>query len=178
MSDRLVGEEWARALHSFERTAWRWECQGIYREPYEQEPLRQFLAGQETDLSFMDGWLDAVRHATAAGRRYGRVRALTDPLTDYLRFELSFTHLNVEAGEDVRVLSAARAAELDLPHDDFWLFDADTAGAWAAIMHFDKSGFAYADRATDRATLDRLRAVRDRACNDAVRFQEFRMTTM
>jgi hypothetical protein len=176
MPERLSGEAWGRALHSFRHTAWRWETQGVYREPYEQPALRQFLAGEQPDLSFMDSWYADIRRSTSAGRRYGRVRVLTDPLTDYLRFELSFTHLNVAAGEDVRVLSAARVDELGLPREDFWLFDADETNAWAALMHFGESGFTYADVITDTATLDRFREIRDTAWQDAVRFEEFRLT--
>lgn len=176
MPERLTGEEWARALHSFRRTAWRWETQGTYREPYEQEPMRQFLAGDQPDLSFMEDWYADIREGTAAGRRYGRVRVLTEPLTDYLRFELSFTHLNVAAGEDVRVLTAARARELALPGEDFWLFDADEADAWAALMHFGPEGVTHVDVATDSATLDRCREIRDTAWEDAVPFREYTLT--
>ncbi|MGB3439576.1 MAG: DUF6879 family protein [Actinophytocola sp.] len=176
MPDRLSGEAWARALHSFRRTAWRWETQGVYREPYEQPALRQFLAGEEPDLSFMDGWYADIRRGAATGRRYGRVRVLTDPLTDYLRFELSFTAANVAAGEDVRILPAARARELDLPMDDFWLFDADERDAWAALMHFGPDGFTHADVVTDGTTLDRFREIRDRAWEDAIAFEVFRLT--
>lgn len=176
MPDRLSGETWAQALHSFRHTAWRWETQGVYREPYEQPALHQFLAGQQPDLRFMDSWYADIRSGTAAGRRYGRVRVLTDPLTDYLRFELSFTHLNVAAGEDVRVLSAERAHQLDLPRDDFWLFDADADDAWAAAMHFGPGGFTHADIVTDTAALDRFREIRDRACEDAILFEEFQLT--
>ncbi|MQA07246.1 MAG: hypothetical protein GEU98_01615 [Pseudonocardiaceae bacterium] len=166
MPERLTGEAWATALHNFRETAWRWEAQGVYREPYEQGPLQQFLAGHKPDLSFMDGWLSAVRQGAGAGRRYARVRVLTDPLTDYLRFENSFTHLNVAAGEAVRVITDTRRRELELSSEDFWLFDDE----WAAPMHFDDEGFTHADVITDTATLNRFREIRDLAWKDAVRF--------
>jgi hypothetical protein len=155
-------------LHSFRHTAWRWETQGVYREPYEQEPLRAFLAGDEPDLSFMDGWWADVRAGTDAGRKYGRVRVLTEPLTDYLRFELSFTHRNVEAGEEVRVLTDARRRELGLPEEDFWLFDDELV----ALMHFDDGGFTYADAIRDPATVSEFREIRDVAWKDAMLFGE------
>lgn len=169
MAQRLTRDDWAKALHEFRNTAFRFETQGVYREPYEQESLRQFLAGQEPDTAFVQGWLDDVRRGTAAGRRYSRVRVLTDPLTDYLQFELALTPLNVSAGEDVRILSAARAQELALPRQDFWLFDDE----WAAVMHFGDDGFSHADVVSDTTELRRFLEIRDLAWKDAVPFGDY-----
>lgn len=169
MRDRLTGETWARTFREFRTSAWRWETQGVYREPYEQEPLRRFLAGQQPDMSFMDDWLSGVRDASAHGRSFGRVRVLTEPLTDYLRFELSFTPLNVDAGEDVRVLPDSRRAELDLPQEDFWLFDDE----WAALMYFGDQGFSHAEVVRDAPTLDLFREIRHLAWKDAIPFRDY-----
>lgn len=171
--DRLSGDEWARALHDFERTAFRFECQGTYHEPYEQEALRQYLAGGEPDLGYLRGWLDDVRRGTESGRRYSRVRVLTDPLTDYLKFELAVTPHNAAAGEEVRILSAAQAAEMDLPQDDFWLFD----NKLATVMHFDeREGFQYADAVTAPDQVREFLEIRERVWDAAVSFREFVMT--
>lgn len=174
MGIRLSGDEWARALHDFNCTAFRFECQGTYHEPYEQEALRQYLAGEEPDLTYLRGWLDDVRRGTDAGRRYSRVRVLTDPITDYLRFELAVTPHNEAAGEDVRVLSAARAAELGpLPTADFWLFDDHLA----TVMHFDdREGFQYAEAVTAPDEVARFLEIRERVWDAAVSFREFVMT--
>lgn len=171
MTERLTGDKWAKAFASFRSTAFRWECQGIYREPYEQEPLRRYLAGDGLDSAFLQGWLDEVRANTDAGRRYSRVRMLTDPVTDYLRWELALTPLNVDAGEDVRVLPQARAEELQLPREDFWLFDDE----WSARMHFGADGFEFADVVTDSATLDRFREIRDVAWKEAIPFRDYHL---
>jgi hypothetical protein len=172
MGDRLTGDEWAKALHRFQTSAFRWEAQGTYREPYEQEPLRQFLTGADPDTAFLQGWLDDVRRATDAGRRYSRVRVLTDPLTDYLRFELSLTPLNAAAGEDIRVLPAARQRALAVPDTDFWLFDDE----WAAVMHFGDTGFLYADAVTEPTRVAEFLEIRERVWQDAVPFEEYAVT--
>ncbi|WP_410620902.1 DUF6879 family protein [Amycolatopsis sp. cmx-8-4] len=174
MTVRLSGDQWARALHDFERTAFRFECQGTYHEPYEQQALRQHLAGDEPDLTYLRTWLDDVRRGTDAGRRYSRVRVVTDPITDYLRFELAVTPHNEAAGEDVRVLSAARAAELGpLPGTDFWLFD----DRLVTVMHFDeREGFQYADAVTTPDQVTQFLEIRERVWDAAVPFREFVMT--
>jgi hypothetical protein len=169
MSERLTGDAWSRTLREFRSSAWRWETQGVYCEPEEQEPFRQFLAGQQPDLSFMNGWWATVEANVRAGKRYGRIRVLTEPLTDYLRFELSFTQGNIDAGEDVRVMSLDRARQLDLPTHDFWLVDDELA----AVMHFGETGFLYAEAVTDPAQVSRFREIRDQAWQDAVPFREY-----
>ncbi|TWE30193.1 hypothetical protein FHX69_2890 [Prauserella muralis] len=167
--ERLSGQSWAQAFTSFRSSAFRWEAQGVYREPAEQGPMSDFLAGRKPDMSFMDGYLARVKQQTVGSLRYSRVRVLTEPLNDYLRFQLSFTHLNVEAGEDIRLLPEVRRCELGLPMEDFWLFDDE----WAARMHFGDEGFTHADVVTDDTTLNRFREIRDLAWREAIPFADY-----
>ena len=67
--------------------------------------------------------LDVVRAATARGVRIRRVRVVSEPLSDYLRWEHACTGANIEAGEDIRWLPRTRAADLLLPGADCWVFD-------------------------------------------------------
>lgn len=144
----LSREEFQELFNGDWTFAWRWECQGVYREPQEQEPLRRFLTGVADDLSWY-GWPDRVRAWVAAGRRIGRVRMLTEPLTDYLRFLLRLTPPAVAAGEDIRFIRQARATELAAPRDDYWLFDDTTVVA----MSFGERGVAGAELITDPANV-------------------------
>lgn len=164
--------EFKALLDTWHRSAWRWECQGVYREPSEVQPLRQFLAG-EPDQSWFTGWLTRVRAWTAAGQHMGRVRALTDPLTDYLRFELSITPPAIEAGEDIRFLPAGRAAELALPTDDFWLFDDERV----AVLVFGEHGVSGAEVITDPGKVAAYRAWRDTAIAAAIPLSALHLTT-
>lgn len=140
-----AGAEFGALFRSFTRTAWRWETQLEYREPEEREPFRRFLAGEHDDLAWRADWLAGIREATAAGRWFGRVRVLSDPLTDYLRFELAHTPDNIQAGEDIRVMPEARARELGMPRHDFWLFDDQEV----AVLHFGPGGLEGAELTTD-----------------------------
>jgi hypothetical protein len=168
----LSREEFSALMSSWQTSAWRWECQGVYREPSEEEPLRKFLAG-EPDLDWFQDWLTSIRTRTAAGQRIGRVRMLTDPLTDYLRFELSITPPAIGAGEDIRFLSAARATELAAPTEDFWLLDDEQVLA----LHFGAHGVSGAELITDPGKVSAYRAWRDTANAAAVLFTELRLTT-
>lgn len=152
MSPQLISvPELGELFGSFAHTAWRWECQGTYAEPCEQVELRRFLAGEPLDVSFLSDWLGGVRDATRSGRRFQRVRMVTDPVTDYLRFELAVAPANVEAGEDIRLISAADTAQLELPRHDFWLFDSERV----AVLHFGPTGLRGAEVVTDADTVAR-----------------------
>lgn len=163
------GAEFGELFATFRQSAWRWESQGTYREPYESVALARFLRGEELDTSYLQGWLDDVRAATRAGRRFERVRLLTEPLTDYLRFELAVTLANVAAGEDIRVLPPDAGALLGLPDHDFWIFD----DREVATLKFGPDGLLGAEIDDDPATLARHRQWRDLAWSEAIPFETY-----
>ncbi|MCW5254611.1 DUF6879 family protein [Streptomyces sp. SHP 1-2] len=68
-------------------------------------------------------WTDLVRETVARGVEMRRARVVSEPVTDYIRFEFEATRLNQEAGEQVRWLPRRDAATLLLPGADLWIFD-------------------------------------------------------
>jgi hypothetical protein len=113
----------------FEHSAFRLELLDYYVADNEREPFVRFLAGQPQDLRWRDPWKGLVTAARQMGKRMEMVHVVTEPLPDYLRFELTCAYpTNVQAGEDVRILPRDRAATLDLPDHDYWLFDSRRAG--------------------------------------------------
>lgn len=150
------GEEFAQLCTSYGTSAWRWECQGTYREPNEREPLQRWREG-EPDWSFMDEWLATIRALRAAGKTFERARMVTEPPTEYLRWMFAFTHLNTEAGEDIRWITESRARELGMPTYDFYLFDNERV----ATMHFDENGVAGAEVTDDAEVLAEHQRYRD-----------------
>ena len=127
----------ARFAEQFTETAFRLELRDDYLAPNEAEPLRVFLAGHTPDPAWREPWKRFVRSALAAGKSLARVHVVTEPLSDYLNFELTCAYpANVEAGEDVRILPRHLAALLDLPERDYWLLD----DRRAALMAYDDVG--------------------------------------
>ncbi len=50
-------------------------------------------------------WITLVRDRTAAGCTMQRVHVVKEPITDYLRFELTWGYQpNVDAGEDIGIV--------------------------------------------------------------------------
>jgi len=81
-------------------------------------------------------WAAAVSGAVGRGVTVRRARIVSEPVTDYIKYEHHVTFLNLAAGEDVRWLPRAKATGIALPGNDFWLFDDETA----VINHFTGIG--------------------------------------
>ncbi|MCI2424019.1 hypothetical protein MOQ72_42130 [Saccharopolyspora sp. K220] len=166
MTDLVSGAQFDELFRTFQHTAFRLETQGVYREPVEEEPLRRFLNGEPPDDSWLAPWTDNVRAATREGRRFRRVRVLTDPLTDYLRFEMDLAlRANIPAGEEIRSLALSDAEDLHLPlGTDFWMFDDDRVG----VLHFGSRGLLGLEMIDDADAIEQYRSWRDRAWSAAL----------
>jgi hypothetical protein len=99
------------------------------RDQYmEDDPdLRAWRSGRRPDpqdrTSWWRDWLDLPAEATARGVVMRRARVVSEPLSEYIRYEYDGTFTNVAAGEDVRWLPRHSAGALMLPANDFWVFD-------------------------------------------------------
>jgi hypothetical protein len=98
-------------------------------------------------------WYDLVREHTARGITFRRARIISEPLSDFVRFEYDITAgLNVAAGEQVHWLPRRRASDLCLPGNDFWVFD----GRMARLSHFAGNGDFLEDELSENSTVVRL----------------------
>ena len=93
----------------FRHRVFRLETLDWYDAPNEREPYARFLAGQPGDLAWREPWKRLVRDVRASGRTMQRVHIVSEPVSDYIRFELLRVYpANVEAGEDVRIVREQR----------------------------------------------------------------------
>jgi hypothetical protein len=135
VSNLLAGADFLALFTAARRSVRRLETRDHYEVPEERELLTQFLTGQYGEAAhraYFADWVEPVTAATTAGIRFERVRVVPEPLTPYLRLEVRWNRYNAEAGEDIRYLPRCRANELDLPAQDFWVFD----GERVALMYF------------------------------------------
>ncbi|MFB9371320.1 DUF6879 family protein [Kitasatospora albolonga] len=68
-------------------------------------------------------WVELIRETTGRGVAVRRARIVSEPVSDYIRYEHAGTAVVVGAGEEVRWLPRRLASPLALPGNDFWLFD-------------------------------------------------------
>ena len=89
------------------------------------DPLYQdWLAGRPVPVPALPEWRDLVRFQTARGVRFRRARIVSEPLSDYIRYEHYITDAsNVAAGEEIRWLPRRKAGGLLVPVNDFWVLD-------------------------------------------------------
>jgi hypothetical protein len=118
------------------------------RDSYDPDTpqYREWLAGTPRPVPASQAWYDLVCEHVARGVRFRRARVVSEPVSDYIRFEHEATAgLNVAAGEEVRWLPRRRASDLCLPGNDFWLFD----GRLLRIHHFSGDGRVVEDELCD-----------------------------
>jgi hypothetical protein len=166
----LDDAEFLRLFDGVTSSAFRLEVRDRYNEAGEAEPLRRFLAGEPADDAWFMDWYDTVREWTRQGKRVMRVRVVSEPLSDYARWELDLARLNTEAGEDIRYLPRTRAVELQLPDEDYWLFDSREA----AVLGFgDDDVRLEIELVTEPAEVARRRKWQELAWRHAVPYQEY-----
>lgn len=120
--------EFLALFRSFERYAWRFETLQQYGASGEDERLARFRAGERYQpTEAKQAWLEIIRDAHARGATVGRVHVVREPLTEYMRYELSWGYApNVDVGENIRVMPVPATKVLPPELDrqqDFWLFD-------------------------------------------------------
>ncbi|MFG2640798.1 DUF6879 family protein [Streptomyces sp. NPDC048370] len=126
-------EEIAYLFADFQHTAFRLETRRGYATDAVGARFHAFMRGTDPQPEPDHPWNVNVRGKAEQGARFARVRIIDEPPTDGQRFLMAAAAGNVEAGEDIRVITRAEADRLGLPGWDFWLFDSHTL----VRMHID-----------------------------------------
>jgi hypothetical protein len=160
----LESPAFGRLFTSVQRSWFRLEALQVYDVRYEREEFARFLQGEGVDLT-PGPWQEMIHRHVAAGRHLTRVHVVEEPHTDYIRYELAGYPVNVEAGEDVRIIPVRRGTwPAGVPRRDFWLFD--DRDAWPMV--YDSAGrFLYTEM-EDPATLAQYRRWRDAALTQSL----------
>lgn len=111
------------------------------RDSYMQTP--GFTAWQEGHrhdpndrASWWRPWLDLMKTSVERGVSVRRARIISEPISDYVRYEYDISFTNIAAGEQIRWLPRRQASTLALPGNDFWVFDDELV----LFNHFDGNG--------------------------------------
>ncbi len=119
--------DFAELLRSAQRTAVHLEMRDVYSVGDEKDGFEEFLRTSRTDFDpdspFWQGWTPLVRETVARGVQMRRARIVSEPVTDYIRWEHALTPVNVAVGEQVRWLPRRLASDIALPGNDLWLID-------------------------------------------------------
>lgn len=144
----------------FTRTAFRLEVMDYYAVESDGDEYYRYVRGDEREPGFKEQFTEPLRQEAAAGKLRHRVRVLTPPLGDYLRYECEWGYApNVEAGEQVRILDLSETPRPEPWIDDeFWILD----DQHVLRMIYDDGG-AFVGAEIEDHNLDRYQAARDAA---------------
>ncbi|MFJ5097053.1 DUF6879 family protein [Streptomyces sp. NPDC088557] len=138
MSQKELGfdELLAAARHSAVHLEMR-DAYGVGDEAEDYERWRR-TRRRDTDpgSAYWAPWVDLIRDTVARGVVVRRARIVSEPVTEYIRYEHAGTSVNLHAGELVRWLPRRQASDLALPGNDCWVFD----GTIALFNHFSGDG--------------------------------------
>lgn len=83
----------------------RLEVLPFYRADSDDDDFHRYLRGEPAPTAQVkQAWLDRIRADAEAGRIRRRVHAVTEPLTDYVRYEAEWGYaFNSAAGERIRI---------------------------------------------------------------------------
>jgi len=107
-----------------DRSVTHLECRDTYGLSAGFRAWREGVSADEiTRFEDFRSWAELVRQHVARGISFRRARLISEPVSEFIRYEHAVTANNVAAGEQVRWLPRPQAAELALPGADFWQID-------------------------------------------------------
>lgn len=171
--ERVTGEQRDSLIAGFAREALHLEMRDVYAAA-DHSRFRRWLAGEEFDpqaeAEWWRPWREMMHCHREAGRALRRLRVVSEPVNDYIRFEWLDAGELVKAGEDVRWLPRQRASALLLPGNDFWCFDAETV----VFTHFSGNGEVQGyELTTDAGLVGRCMAAFEAAWSIAIPHAEY-----
>lgn len=114
-------------LDGAQHTAVHLEMRDTYGVSAEADDFARWKNSGERDTDpdspYWAPWVALIKRTVARGVRVRRARIVSEPVSDYIRYEHASTQVNLDAGEQVRWLARRRASDIALPGNDFWLID-------------------------------------------------------
>jgi hypothetical protein len=164
-------DEFDRLFTQFEHTAWRLETRRRYASDEVTATYAQFTRGEPVDWDGVDAeWCAERREQTALGKRFERVRVVDNPPTPGQLYLLDNARRNSGVGEDIRNLGRREAQRLQLPGEDFWIFDSRLV---ARLNFDDADGLVSVELITEPVEVNRYAQARDAAWHYAVPYETF-----
>lgn len=112
-------------LRGAQKTAVHLEMRDSYMmdDPELIEWQQGYRADPAVPTSWWRPWLDLVTETVGRGVVMRRARIVSEPVSEYIRYEYDVTFPNVAAGEQVSWLPRSQASDIALPGNDLWLID-------------------------------------------------------
>ncbi|WP_433342503.1 DUF6879 family protein [Streptomyces sp. CA-253872] len=160
----------SRMFEKFQHSAWHLEMRRGYAVDRADGTYEKFVRGEEFEWDMDSSWSRTITAKTKDGAYVGRVRIVDDPPTEGQRYLLAFAEKNAALGEEVGSMWRSDAERVNLPNEDFWIFDSHIV----ALLHFDDDDvLTGVELITEPARVNQYNRVRDVAQHYATPFREF-----
>lgn len=121
------GPSFPELMKGATRSAVHLEMRDVYAVRDEAEDFARWQRTGQRDVDpasdYWKPWVELVGDALSRGIVMRRARIVSEPVTEYIRYEHAGTPVNLGAGELVRWLPRRQASDIALPGNDFWLID-------------------------------------------------------
>ncbi|MGH3620457.1 MAG: DUF6879 family protein [Sciscionella sp.] len=162
-----------RQFATFRYSVFRLEALQTYVGSGEDEGIAAFHRGdpEPPPDPAEDEYSGLLRAHRAAGQVRQRVHVVTEPVSDYMAYELAWEYgLHVPAGEDIRIIPVTDTWPRDIPVRDFWLFDS----RYLCELRYDDSGvWLGVESTTDPAAVAEACFIRDAALHHALPWRDY-----
>ncbi|MFD4788426.1 DUF6879 family protein [Streptomyces sp. NPDC058459] len=171
----LDPETFARLFENFQHSAWHLEMRRGYAVDRAGHTYAQFVRGEAPTWDTNSPWARTISAKTRDGAVVGRVRIVDNPPTEGQRYLLAHAEHNADLGEDVRNMWREDAERVNLPDEDFWIFDSHIV---AVCIFDDDDHLTGAELVTEPARVNQYNRLRDIAVHYAIPYKDFvgRMT--
>jgi hypothetical protein len=148
-------QDFKKLADATERSVIRFET----RDAYDVSEADGFEVWRQTGDISANNWGDwgdfgdMVSETVSRGVRWRRVRIISRPPSEYMRWEHAITVKNVSCGEDIRWLWRDEAADLMVPAADCWVFD-DRVIRWNFQRGDDSNPHVYTFSSDPRVARD------------------------
>ncbi|MEI5100381.1 hypothetical protein RB200_19875 [Streptomyces sp. PmtG] len=164
-------QEFAELLADAMNSAVHLEMRDAY---YSNPRFQAWQEGQRVEWADRASWWrpyhQTIEDAVARGVHVRRARIVSEPVTEYIRWEHYQTRANTEAGEEVRWLPRHRTWDMLLPGSDLWIFD----GRLMRVHHFSGDGeWINKELCDDPAVVGQHAAVFERVWERAVPHDQY-----
>lgn len=166
----LDPETFAGMFENFRHSAWHLEMRKGYAVDRATDTYAQFARGEAPAWDMNSDWARTISAKTADGAHVGRVRIVDNPPTEGQRYLLAHAEHNAELGEDVRNMWREDAYAVNLPDEDFWIFDSHIV---TLCLWDDDDNLTGVELITEPARVNQYNRLRDVAMHYATPYKDF-----
>ncbi|MEK6846213.1 MAG: DUF6879 family protein [Nanoarchaeota archaeon] len=171
----LMEEAWKSAR----KNIFRLEAIPEYNIPEDLVSFKKWKQGKSDLDEASKKWLENLSKTGWRGVRMQRVRVVSLPLSEYIKYEIDFWKYSIKNGEEILFLEDKKyrtaIQNIDFELRDFWMFDDKVS----IIFHYDETGdFVKEEPVADQRVIKKHLELKQKMLQLAIPMGEFLKTNI